>query len=1083
MRAKILSASAGSGKTYRLAYKFVHDTIKHYNEKPYLYRAILAVTFTNKATAEMKNRIIKEFDELITNSVNSNYMADLKRDLSLGEEEIIKRAKAILSKILHDYSRFTILTIDKFFQRILRAFIKELGIDINYNLELEGSTLLSRSTDSLIDDIAHNEELQNWIMEFAQENIDDNGKWDIREKIHEIGKELFKEQSKQSIENALPKSELLDTIRQVEKRCNIKKREIAALGQKGVEIMQQAGVEPSDFSGANRSFAFKFAECANGKTPSLTDTVRQRAESLDGWITKGKKDTPKALAAESAAIKLQPILAQIIDIYDSYSHLDYSLSLVKKTFRSFALLQDVYEKMGHICNEEGIMLLSETKYILSQFINNNDAPFIYEKTGNRFERFMIDEFQDTSSREWANFVPLLQNAMSQSEDNAVLIVGDVKQSIYRWRGGDWRILQQGVSNALGEADTELEVLANNYRSLPCIVGFNNMAVERTVAMDNTNLNQMLADAIDDGSLSENCGTELKDILVSAYKDHTQIAKSNSKQEGYVRVERYEEEPPLIDCIESVVARGYSYGDIMILHRSKNDITKTANILLEYKQKNNAFNIMTQESLIIGKAPISCFVIALLQLSQNPNDAISCALVNDYLKRPYDQPLSQEEVELLSDISQFTPEQAFDKIVMHYDLSSHIEEIAYLQALHEMIVTYCASKIADIQLFIKYWKETGADKSLAVEQSDSTIELMTIHKAKGLEKKIVIIPYCNWPLSPQSNSIVWADTSNESSGLSKIGRMPIEYKSDMGKSVYGDDYYRELVYSHVDNINILYVALTRACEELYIYIPNKSKGKQREENTSKKNKKSGDSTPKYIGLLLWEALTEGSTDTECNRLEYGTVAELAHKADADTNGPTKETSTDKKRRPEPKNVLIKDYPSNDCEVKLSLPSLRYFEEQSDSIASLEVGILMHKILSEADNTEKIKEKIRVATEAGSISKEQAESLDNIIEREFENPIIKEWFNGNWDMVRCESDIIPGQQFNTHDNKPVGTLRPDRIMIKGDRVVVVDYKFGNITSKSHIKQVSRYMSLMREMGYKQIEGYIWYLTRSEIVQIES
>ena len=159
-----MSASAGSGKTYRLAYKFVHDTIKHYNEKPYLYRAILAVTFTNKATAEMKNRIIKEFDELITNSVNSNYMADLKRDLSLDEEEIIKRAKAILSKILHDYSRFTILTIDKFFQRILRAFIKELGIDINYNLELDGSTLLSRSTVSLIDDIAHIEELQNWIM-------------------------------------------------------------------------------------------------------------------------------------------------------------------------------------------------------------------------------------------------------------------------------------------------------------------------------------------------------------------------------------------------------------------------------------------------------------------------------------------------------------------------------------------------------------------------------------------------------------------------------------------------------------------------------------------------------------------------------------------------------------------------------------------------------------------------------------------------------------------------------------------------------------------------------------------------------
>ena len=189
MRAKILSASAGSGKTYRLAYKFVHDTIKHFPEKPYLYRAILAVTFTNKATEEMKSRIVSKFYQLITEPHKSDYMADLKGHLQLSEQEIIKRAKAILRKILHDYSRFTILTIDKFFQRILRAFIKELGIDLNYNLELESSTILARSADALIDDITHNEELQQWIMAFAQENMDDNDNWDIRKKILTLGSE------------------------------------------------------------------------------------------------------------------------------------------------------------------------------------------------------------------------------------------------------------------------------------------------------------------------------------------------------------------------------------------------------------------------------------------------------------------------------------------------------------------------------------------------------------------------------------------------------------------------------------------------------------------------------------------------------------------------------------------------------------------------------------------------------------------------------------------------------------------------------------------------------------------------------
>ena len=205
MRAHILSASAGSGKTYRLAYKFVHDTIKHFQAKPYLYRAILAVTFTNKATEEMKSRILKEINDLVVKPQQSSYLADLKRDLGLSEAEISKRAKAIRTKILHDYSRFTILTIDKFFQRILRAFIQELGLDINYNIELDTATILARSTDSLIDEIPENEELQRWIMEFAQENIDDNSAWDIRREINDLGKALFNESSKQAIQQSLPR--------------------------------------------------------------------------------------------------------------------------------------------------------------------------------------------------------------------------------------------------------------------------------------------------------------------------------------------------------------------------------------------------------------------------------------------------------------------------------------------------------------------------------------------------------------------------------------------------------------------------------------------------------------------------------------------------------------------------------------------------------------------------------------------------------------------------------------------------------------------------------------------------------------
>lgn len=1065
MRAKILSASAGSGKTYRLAYKFVHDTIKHYNEKPYLYRAILAVTFTNKATEEMKSRIIREFNRLTTEPDGSDYMVELKRDLQLSEEEIIKRAKSILTKILHDYSRFTILTIDKFFQRILRAFIKELGIDLNYNIELESSTILARSADALIDDIVHNEELQSWIMAFAQENMDDNESWDIRKKILGLGSELFKERSKQSINQAISKEELTQIIRQLEKRVVIDCSKIEQLGEETLSIMQSEDLEPSDFSGASKSFTSIFVKCANGEFPEPNKTHRERAASTDKWVKSEKKPSSKNLSAQAAAIRLQPILKEILEVYDKGYKAYNTLALIKRTYRSYALLQDIYEKVGHICNEEGVMLLSETKYILSQFIDNNDAPFIYEKTGNRFERFMIDEFQDTSAKEWANFVPLLQNAMSQSEDNSVLIVGDVKQSIYRWRGGDWRILQQGVGESLGKADTELEILANNYRSLPRIVEFNNMAIGLMVELCNTKLNDRLQEALYSNNISQENYDELYDTICSAYNGHAQNAKKSSGREGYVRVEQYEEQPPLIECIESVIGRGYSYGDIMILHRSANDVAKSAHILLEYKQQNNAFNIMTQDSLVIGKAPISNFIISLMRLSQNADDTVSRALVNSYMKRPYDAELCEEEAETLSAISQLSPEQAFEKIVAHYGLHSNTEEIAYLQALHEQIITYCSSKVADIQLFLKYWDETGAGKALVVEESDSTIELTTIHKSKGLEKKIVIIPYCNWTLDPKSSSfggssqmnIVWATTSDNKAEVAKIGSFPVTFKKDMMQSVYSDDYYREVVYSHVDNINILYVALTRACEELYVYIPVSTR------NTN------------GVGTILWNALS-GQQEEESQFIEFGSADNLLQDSENKLNS----NKEDNSHEAEKKSLLIDEYPTTDYEIKLSLPLQRYFDEPTDSTASLEVGIMMHKILSEVSNEQQIKTKIKEATDAGTINELQAESLKQTIDREFQNPQVREWFGGEWDMVRCENDIIRCNKPGANDN-PIGTLRPDRVMIKGDKVVIVDYKFGNITAKSHIKQMREYLSLMKQMGYTTTEGYIWYLSRSEIVTV--
>ena len=1045
MRARILSASAGAGKTYRLAYKFVHDVIKHYDDKPYLYRAILAVTFTNKATEEMKSRILKEIHMLITTPAKSSYMIDLRRDLPyLSQEKIIERAKRIQTNILHDYSRFTILTIDKFFQRILRAFIKELGLDLNYNIELNTANVLAMSTDALIEDIPNDEELQKWIMEFTQERIDDKQGWDIRGNIIKLGDEIFDESNKQTILNSVSKDELTKIIREADARLAQMKSQYKGIAEQILTIIDQSGLSAEHLFEKSKGLVHICTSAVNGDIIPLSDKVRARCDSTDNWAASGVNKSIKTQVA-AVAPKLQPLLVKLCGLYDANIKLIYSLPQIKKTFRSYALLQDIYRKVQEQCESDGVMLLAETKYILSRFVAGNDAPFIYEKIGNRFERYMIDEFQDTSAKEWDNFVPLLQNAIAQSEDESVLIVGDVKQSIYRWRGGDWRILSHSVADTLGKENAFTEFMEDNWRSMPQIVEFNNKIMELIVDHDNEVLNGELNEAVQQKRLNPEHQKELTDTLKNAYTNHAQKPKKGNKDQGYIKIEYYDKdsEIPIIECIESAIERGYSYNDILILCRAKSEIRKTAELLLKYKQRNNSFNIMTQEALVVGKASINQFVIALLRLTQNPFDNISVAIVNDYLQRPYDTVLSAEELELLVNIGQATVEEAFEQIVIYYSLNQRNGEIAYLQALHEQVINFCTSKISDIQLFLKMWDEKGASESLSVEMSDNTIELSTIHKAKGLERKVVIIP-CSWSINPRSNEFVWATPSKDEDALAGVGRFPLLFNDNMENTIFSNDYYRERVYSHVDNINLLYVALTRAQEELYLFIPSYTKGRDFTENN--------------VGKLIWERVGKNAIVEEDKNpyIEYGSKMQ---------------PHTPEKRKND-SNILIEEYPTITPKMELRLSEQRYFEDDNTKLSPQNIGIMMHSILNEATNADDIHQRIDSAYGSGKLSKEQTDELKDVISREFKRKQVQEWF-GEWDVIRNENDII--------SNHTTGTRRPDRVMIKGEKAVVVDYKFGTEKTRTHKKQVANYMKLLLEMGYTEVEGYVWYLSMGEIVKV--
>lgn len=1058
MQAKILNASAGSGKTYRLAYNYVRDVIW----QPMLYRHILAVTFTNKATEEMKSRILKEI-HLLAADQESDYLKPLSLELALGEQEIRQRARKVQSAILHDYSHFTVLTIDKFFQRILHAFLQELGIDLNYTVELESAPILARSVDALIERIAEDQGLKQWLEAFARERIEEHEGWDLRRDILKLGGELFKEGNRSALASARSKEELEAIVRKATAKMEQTLNHFKSIGNQAVERIAAAGLTITDFSYGHSGGVQFFYTAAAGEITEPKARARKCASTTEGWMTKGKAHTHEALIRE-----LQPLMAELCAYYDQHISHWHTTRLIREHYRTFALMADLYSEVQRLWQEENSMLLSETKNILSSLIGQNKSPFIYEKVGNRYDRYFIDEFQDTSEREWLNFLPLLEDALAHKSQLTpddhdepgypVLLVGDIKQSIYRWRGGDWRILGEKASAALPGAD--VEQMQYNFRSQRNVVAFNNAVMERVV----TALDHQLATKLKEAGVRADLQNELSGTLSRAYEGHRQIARKKSRQEGCILVETYKQEPPLVERVCELLDRGFRPSEIMILGRSRNDGARAARTLLDFKRTNRderyRFDVMTQDALRMDASPLCQFIIALLQLTVDPEDSIRRAICNRYLKNPFDQPLSESFRELLGQWRLLAPEEAFSRIVEHFNLTNERQQIAYLQALHEQIIHFSSGRVVDIPLFLNWWEEKGKKRSLMIEESEETIEITTIHTAKGLEKKVIILPYCSWSLEPKASgevpNILWAEAQGP---LGQAGSLPVRYKSEMATSEFSEAYYRELVYSYVDNVNLLYVALTRAVEQLHIFIPTTRQG---------------------IGAYLWEGIER--TDEEC-RIEGLTGKYTRHDQGerccfGDFLGPEPLDPTQEKPTHEVEHRTLTCYPSVRPTPEQKYPHTSYREHGGEAeFSPRNFGILMHRLFAEATNRQELQEALKRLEEEALLSPAESLELNRQIAQALENPQAASWYDGSWDRVLRERDIIRPKS----TEGKVEVKRPDRVMIKGKHAVVVDYKFGRMQYAENRNQIREYMELLRKMGYQKVEGWLWYVRQGETEEV--
>lgn len=1061
----VYKASAGSGKTYQL----VTEYLKLILENPTGYRHILAVTFTNKATAEMKNRILEQLD-LLARGKESKYLATLQSETGFSEEMIRIKAAAVLKNILHDYNRFSISTIDSFTQRVIKAFNRELGISPNFTLELDSSLVLEEAVDRMLANLGEDKNLFRWLVDFSEEKITENRGYRIEENIKSLGQELFKEKFQVFFTDNQKSGytrENLDSFRlELNKITGIFQ---ATLKKKAAEALLQIG----DHGFSADDFSYKLSGVAgyirnlseeNIKEPGAR--VLGAEESAEKWFAKSHKQ--KAELQALVENHLQPLLHEILVFYRENSTQYFSAVAVNSQLRMLGILTDLKEEIKTLLHEKGALQLADANLLLSRIIGESESPFIYEKVGNFFNHFMLDEFQDTSALQWKNFKPLIANALAQGNHN--LLVGDVKQSIYRWRNSDWNILAEQVESDFPHFRPETKTLDKNWRSDKNIIDFNNAVIKNLkVAFEN---HLFLENEHPDWLI-------LKEKFANVYSDFEQKPGNGSaEKKGWVKVNFLEEEnfeknsaKMLVEQVKQLQNQGLKAGDIAILIRKNREGTTIIEEFLTAakREENEGYNlsVLSNESLFLYASKAVLLVIALIELLIDPENKITKATAlhlwqtglnpdpgqpetNWQLEKKFETEFDEKLGQRLSEVKQrimlTSPDETITEICAHFGLFNHENELPFLQTLIDKAGEIKTSVSNDLSNFLFWWNEKGYETSVNVNDEVDSVRLLTVHKAKGLEFKAVLLPFFNWKTSwsGTQSPTLWCRPKTEP--FNRFPLLPVKATSALENTWFRSDYLEEKANTFTDTMNLVYVAFTRA--ESFLIV-----------NTIDCD---WDKPGKNANYLLKQSLRQMS-QTECfstcwnadnTTFEFGAPEKIVSKV--------KESNL----------ILVKKYQfspfKNKIRLRLSGEEFLVYGEKEKSVK--DIGKLKHEILSGIILKTDIKKACLKSFYEGKSDAEEIKKIEQELTETLENPEVSHWFDGSWKVLN-ERELLTTEQ----------RLRPDRIMISGRSAIVVDYKTGENKSDDYNRQVDRYAKTLKKTGLKKVEGYLWYIHLNEVEKV--
>ncbi len=1006
----------------------------------------------------MKDRIMRYLNEFSRGETNE-LAIELQDELGLDPQTFQSHAREVQAAILHNYNQFSISTIDAFFQKVIRSFTREAGILGDYRLEIEQDLVMEEVIGNLIDELGERPELTQWVVELALQNLENDKSWDMRNSLASFSNEIFREEFKEvetSINPAVENENYFrNTLGALQK---IKFEFINFVKSRAKRVLLEfhaldLGADDFKYGGGIYNFFVKVSEINSVKDFNEKEKgsrVDNEFQSSKNWPV---KDHPKsAVILHHADEKWINVLNEILSYRKKNFQIALSAEVALSNFYAFGLLTDISRKLSEYKRENNLMLLADAPQFLHGIIQNSDTPFIYEKAGSFYRNFLIDEFQDTSGLQWKNFQPLLTNGLDSGYPS--LIVGDVKQAIYRWRGGDQSLLQNAIENELGTTRTEIKLLNKNFRSAREIISFNN-ALFKAVAIAS------LADGLT--------------IADNEYQDVEQIPTKSDP--GFVQVQFFPDEGDVkwkddamwntILSIEELQKRGARPNEIALLVRTNVEGQELVSFLLDHKSSTEAkpecqYDVVSSESLRIDSASAVNLITAALTYLLNPEDAIARAqLAYEHARRQgaeksmadvfavsntviFENNLPPAFTERKISLRRLSLFELTETLIEIFGLGSTPGELPYLLAFQDLVLDFASRERNDLRAFLDWWADNKQKKSIVAPMGADAMQLFTLHKAKGLQFKYVIIPFCSWGLDHDAfkSPNLWVKST--ASVFNVIVYLPMKYSSSLKESLFAEEYTAEHLKIYLDNLNLLYVAMTRAENGLIVFAPDP---KVRIHKNS-------------VARLLYDGIKgSGELAKEWNassqRWRSGEISVSMKSEIREINT----TSLERYNTSQWRGKLI---------VKKTAPNQVSLADDPQR-QKINYGIHLHSAFSKIGTVSDISSAIHKMESDGVISTGEKESLTQSIHALMENPQVADWFSSAWEVRNETHTLLPGGK----------EYRIDRLLLKDKQAIVIDYKTGS-PKKEDQKQVGEYCLMLNEMGYSS-EGYLLYLTEGEVVSV--